>query len=65
MLEATELVEKTILGNVIEETAADEVDPETDKLVEIEADALEDEMASELLGAPSGEMGVLDVALVM
>lgn len=65
MLEATELVEKTILGNVIEEAAADEANPELNKLVEIEADALEDEMASELLGTFSKDSEVVDVALVI
>lgn len=65
MLEATELVEKTILGNVIEETAADEAGPGLDKLAEIEADAIDDEMASEVLGPFDEDMGVLDVALVI
>ena len=65
MLEATESVEKTILGNVTEEAAGDEANPELNEPVEIEAVALEDEMASEVLGAFDEDRGVLDVALVI
>jgi hypothetical protein len=65
MLEATELVEKTILGNMTEEAAGDEANPELNKPVEIEADALEDEIASELLGTFDEDSEVLDIALVI
>ena len=65
MLEAKESVEKTILGNVTEEAAGDEANSELNEPVEIEAVALEDEMASELLRGFSEEKAVLDVALVI
>jgi hypothetical protein len=66
MLEATEPVEKTILGNVIcEETAADDADPELDSSAEAEADALADKPSIELSGALVEDTEVVEVALVM
>jgi hypothetical protein len=66
MLEATEPVEKKILGNVIcDETAADDADPELDSSAEAEADALEDKPSVEVLGALVEDTEVVGVALVM
>jgi hypothetical protein len=66
MLEATEPVEKTMLGNVIcEETAADDADPKLDNQAGVETDALEDELSIELLGALVEDTEVVEVALVM
>lgn len=71
MLEATELVEKTMLGNVIcEETAAaddatDDAGPEMDEAAGVEADALGSELSTRLpkLLVDSSEADV--VALVI
>jgi hypothetical protein len=64
MLGAAEPVEKTMLGNVIcEEVAADTVDSELDKAVK--ADALEDELSTELLEAPIEDVEVDEIALVI
>lgn len=70
MLEAAELVEKTILGNVIcEETAADDAtddaNPETDEAAEAEADALGDELTAELPKVLGESSEADEVALVM
>jgi hypothetical protein len=65
MLEATELVEKTILGNVTEEAAGDEANPELNKPVEIDVDAPEEELSIELLKVLVEGSEVLDVALVI
>lgn len=59
------MVEKTILGNVIEETASNEADPELDKPAEEEAGALADELPIELLELLVESWEVLDVALVI
>jgi hypothetical protein len=70
MLEATEPVEKTMLGNVIcEETAADDAGPELDSSSEADANALTDELSIELLEALIEGMeegsAVVEVALVI
>jgi hypothetical protein len=66
MLEATEPVEKTILGNVIcEETAADDADPELDNPAGVKADAPEDELSIGLSMAIVEGSEVVEVALVM
>lgn len=66
MLEATELVEKTILGNVIcEETTADDATSEMDEAAEIEADALENELSPELLKLLAENSELDEVALVI
>lgn len=50
MLEATKLVEKTILGDVIcEETTADDATSGMDEAAEIEADVLENELSPKLI----------------
>jgi hypothetical protein len=54
-----------MLGNVTEEAAGDEANSELNEPVEIEAVALEDEMASEVLGAFDEDRRVLDVALAI
>jgi len=69
MLETTELVEKTILGNVIcEETAAaddatDDASPEMDEAAE--TDALEDELSVKLLKLVLESSRADEVALVI
>jgi hypothetical protein len=70
MLEVAEPVEKTMLGNVIcEETAADDADPELDTATGMDADALGDELSTELLEALNEDMEegseAVEVALVI
>lgn len=66
MLEATELVEKTILGNVIcDEITADAVTSEMDEAAGIEADALENELSTKLLKLLVESSEVDEVALVI